>query len=319
MELGKYILNLESIDNNQTIHPYHEIEKMILDLLNPITDYPKLIVVNKYYHELITNFEIYLKLKEVINHGGTFAPNKINNYCVIACILGHLEIAKSFYDFDCKLNNKRILISTFKLEKSCESGHFEVIKWLCELDPSIISKFSFKYACLSGNLEIVKYFFSKEFENFKINIHTHSEEPFIISCERGYWDIAKYLLSLEETHGKINVKNLNEKTFRKITKYNQFEIAKQVYSLGKNHGGIEICYEKLFIDTCINNQLDMAKCLYSIKNKTVDIRKNNDYLFHECCRRGHTEMVQWLCTLCDKYVLHFSTDDLVHGVINRKN
>lgn len=359
MELGKYIFSLDSVDDDHVIHPYHEIEELILNLLNPITDYPKLVQVNKYYHTLITNLEIYWQLKEAISfkHYETYVDNNLCNLCCIAaCTLGYHEIAKLFYQLGNATSNP-VPITEFKLEQFVKRNNFEMVKWLCELNPMVMREISFSVICETNNLEMIGYYFSPQFQNLvmnqyeinygifrgkifekdecfkyvccnnhleitkfllsleetlgKFNIRIHQNYIFEECCAKNHLEIAKLLISLEQTHGKIDIHSHNDHAFRSSCHNNNLEMAQWLYSLDNN---FNISLQHEFGYACRNNQLDFAKWLYSI-DTNINIREDDDYIFHECCNKKYVEMAQWLCTLCDKYILELPMDDTVYRSI----
>lgn len=320
MELGKYILNF--INVNHDINPYHEIEQIVLNFLNPVIDYPKIVSVNKYYYHLITNLKIYQHLMETVRFKGNnaYGVNSANKHCLSACDLGYSKIVKLFYQLGNELQIQKIVISPLKLSKSIENGSFKTVKFLCELKPGLMYDVSFSAICMSKNLKIIKYCLLPVFHNEQINIHKSYEGSFRYICENGYLEIAKFLLTLEETHGKFNIHVLDDVILRKCCENNHFEMAKWLISLEGTHGkfNIHVLNDIIFRKCCENSYFEMAKWLISLEEThgKINIHSDNDSAFKSCCKNGNLEMLRWLYSLDHNFDIDLSGQFMIACVNN---
>ena len=147
-----------------------------------------------------------------------------------ACEDGHLEVIKWLFEIkptiDISYNNYKALYNAFywgELEvvkwifhkipindifyndqifyKACEDGHFELTKWLVEINPNINESVNldeaFCIACSNGCLEIAKFLLE-----LKPTIETfaNDNESFKNACDNGYLAVAEWLVSIDNRY-----------------------------------------------------------------------------------------------------------------------
>jgi len=104
---------------NEYLFPIIEIEYHILGYLDPLTDFNQLSLVNKYYHEFVTNNKLYLALKIFYEDKKKIEANinnkltKEENNFILACRYDHLLVAKYLYNkhqINIHVNNENAFI-----------------------------------------------------------------------------------------------------------------------------------------------------------------------------------------------------------------
>lgn len=201
-----------------------EIEAMILQYLNKLTDYKQLILVNKYFHQIINNDPIFLNLKKFSVDSPTSVSFRMSrnrngrNYheriFLRACYFGYYETAKYFLlTYADKINEDFCIKIGFN--DACFTNHFDIAKWLFSLNDKIkisTKNYSaFSMACQSGNLEraINLYQFHKN------NQHNYNI-TFQLTCLFGHLDVAKWLYSL---NNRIDITDNNDIAFKNCIQF----------------------------------------------------------------------------------------------------
>jgi len=253
------------MDTDSYIFPIVEIEYSILNYLDPLIDFPKLSLVNKYYYDFVVNDKLFMALKqfylmEKINNKNL--TEEENNF-VSACTNNNLLVAKYLYQ-KYKINIHAYNECAFRW--SCEKGHLEIAKWLHLLGNK--KGFSNKD---HWKKTLAKWLYPLGNEiNPPINIH--HEDAFICACKNGHLEIAKWLYILgNETGSPINIHADKEDAFKYACHNGHLEIAKWLYLLGNERGS------------------------------PIDIHADNELAFRLSCYNGYLEVAKWLCTLCSQY------------------
>lgn len=158
--------------------PIPEIEEIIFSYLDPITDFKQLVLVNKYYHSIISNqyneLKNYFKNEKYNHFFGFRIISKIDKMFIKACRYGSLNVVKYIYS-----------------------------KYKNIIDIHMDDEYAFQNGCINGNLEIVKYLLSLD---DKIDIHANNDLAFKWSCLNGHLEISKFIFSLDN---KINHEVIN--------------------------------------------------------------------------------------------------------------
>lgn len=211
MNSNKYIFGINSV--NGSTHPYPELEQIILDYLDPAIDYKQLVIVNKYYHDLITKIPIYRELKSFYSrHRFLLEPiyDKYTRVFVLACTNKYLEVAKYLFSKFPSINIHTNNEYAFRL--ACACGYLDIVKYLCSLDGKINifaeRMYAFKMACEKDYLDVIKYLTGLN-QYRLIENHEH-EELLRISCNHGHIQIAEWLLqqTILNENGKIDIYNI---------------------------------------------------------------------------------------------------------------
>ena len=110
------------MDTNSYIFPVVEIEYYILSYLDPLIDFPKLSLVNKYYSDFVVNDKLVAALKQfyLIEKIKNKKLTKEENNFVSACTNNNLLVAKYLYQKN-KINIHADNESAFRC--ACENGH----------------------------------------------------------------------------------------------------------------------------------------------------------------------------------------------------
>ena len=203
----------------------------------------------------------------------------------------------------------------------CRDGHFELVKWLWEIELSLRSNNHIKKY---RNFGITK----RSWELYRgINIHGFKEQAFKLCCESGNLHIAKWLWNLGlNGERKIDVNINGGYIFTGICKNGHLNILKWLweeiniskrYWLDNNklQRGLEdtiaerninedykqILGNDLFKISCMNGHLNIAKWLLDILpsievyNLWIIYNWYSDELpFETACKNGHLNIVMWL-------------------------
>lgn len=232
------------------IFPIHEIERIILDYLDEITDWKKLILVNKYFYNLISDDPTYLEIK---------------NFC---------RIKKSIDVFCIPGNTNR---DTLNLWKACQMGYLRVMKYLLMkysnrdmIQVHYFREFAFQLCCRGGHTEPAKWLY--EFTRFNkksvIDIRQDNNYAFNSSCENGHIETAKWLYELSKTDNRIDIHSEDESVFRFSCVYGRLELAKWLYKISYTDENklidIRARNDHAFRTSCRSNTIEIAKWLCSL-------------------------------------------------------
>lgn len=177
-----------------------DIDIQLILYLNPFVDFFNLLTVNKYYHHIITNHDLYDYFRKLVSY------NKIHNYPKTN------QYDKLFINA-CRSNNplRFCLITNYKInihahleeafQSVCEKGYIDVAKWLIELGDD--SKYG------------------------KIDIHAYCEEAFQRACRKGHINIAKWLMDM----GPINIRATTDVAFRNACQNGHHELSSWLVTL----------------------------------------------------------------------------------------
>lgn len=183
------------------LFPIPEIEAIIISFLDPVKDYPKIIQLNKYFYQIISNDEIYSEFNNFFRISDSLKVNigfeECNKQTLIflkSCKYDYLLIAKYFYqncDIDIHINDE------YALYLACKYGHIDIVKYLhsClkNVDIHLLNDEVFCESCIHGHLEIAKFLFHLD---DKINIYSVFDYAFTLSRKNGYPEVCEWLESL---------------------------------------------------------------------------------------------------------------------------
>lgn len=219
-----------------------EIEDLILDFLDPHTDYQNLAQVNKYFNEIIGEDPVYLSLKKFsqnveqmeIHPAWVFEPSKIQSYFMKACRYDYLHTAEYlFSEFKTLIDIH--FSDEYVFRCSCAYGHLRITKFLLSIEKNIdihvMKEWAFRQSCVNGHFETVKYLLSLKRDD-KIDIHIENEYAFRKACTNGYLSIAKFLYSFDD---KIDIHAKHDIAFYASCRNDHLQIAEWLSSLYKGY------------------------------------------------------------------------------------
>lgn len=217
------------------IFPIPEIEAIILDHLDPVSDLKNVAAVNHHYYDLMSGHTLYMQLK-------TFClqkeeHNKIAGYRIpeiyMACCYGVLEIVKFIYSRNKNIDETDIF-NGFLL--SCANDDLDIAVWLHNkewfesypygsqyldivssnyLDTTIwlynlkpIDQFNddeyFHWCCYCGCLDMAIWLYNLR----TIDIHINNSSAFQRSCENDHVDTAIWLAAMCDSYQLTTVDNI---------------------------------------------------------------------------------------------------------------
>lgn len=183
-------------------------------------------------------------------------PHRLGNHgFFLACSAGHVETAKGLLELgglDYVYHDGLNL-----LEKSCEYGQLEIIKWLAKRLVIRHDKLHriFESACEHGRLEVAQWLVETHGD---LDIHAFDDRAFRLSCSCGRTHIAKWLVGL----GGVDVHICLDDAFRAACKYAHLDTAKWLHGLG----GVDIhaAHDSAFCIACEDGRLDIGRWLINL-------------------------------------------------------
>ena len=190
-----------------------DLDTIIINYCNVETDYKNIILINKYYNNIIMNDDLFLDLKRIMEM--KIKMKDKTNLFIETCRMGFKFFAK-YLVLKHKINIHADDEGAFRW--SCENGHTETVKYLIELgnQPNnqqinihANNEYAFRYSCQNGHIETVKYLIElgNQPNHQQINIHARDEYAFKWSCYYGHIETVKYLIELGNQAGMIPISN----------------------------------------------------------------------------------------------------------------
>lgn len=253
---------------NHYIFPIPEIEEIIFNYLDPITDLKNLIQVNKYYFDTISTTPIYLELKSC----------QKDNF------------AKIISKYKMRHTDKYTLF----LWKICLNGCLCLMKYLLKKYPNEINihefgEFAFCLCCKHGWLDLAKKLFKFSQSKTSKPINLHYDSPFWFACHNGHFKLVKWLYHLLKSSNISIIDYYRSSQF--YLNYN-CKIAKWLYDLNHNHHE----YSHLFMNNNLRNHIKIVKFLYKFTEFDFvqhETDSNRNDIFSLICEKGHLEMAKW--------------------------
>ena len=190
-----------------------DLDTTIINYCDVETDYKNIILINKYYNNIITNDNLFLDFKKIIKMKIKMLDKK--KLFIETCRMDFKFFAKYL------ISKHKINIHTddeLAFRWSCRNGHIETVKYLVELgnQPNYQqinihanTEEAFRWSCRNGHIETVKYLIELGTQpNYqKINIHANDEEAFRYSCYNGHIETTIYLIEISNEPGMIPFSN----------------------------------------------------------------------------------------------------------------
>jgi len=226
------------------IFPVAEMENYIFGFLDPFVDFKKLFLVNKYYHGVIINTNIYIELKNFrLNKPKiTFSIDNLKKeeiLFILACQNNYLLVAKYLLHEYTTINIHAENEYAFRLV--CAEGHLKVAMWLYDMaiglnSPINIHEYNdcaFMWACSNGHLEIAMWLYNLDLKmNSSIDIHANNELAFGWACSKNHLQVAKWLYDLgKENNSLVNTNIDNDYAFKWSCIYGHLEVAEWLCTL----------------------------------------------------------------------------------------
>lgn len=129
------------MESSLCLFPIPEIEKMILSYLEPVTDYQKLILVNKHFFWIVYVDKTYQELKDFSKKESflefdtrTYWTPRLKHHNMLflkSCRYNYLRVAKYIYH-KYEIDIHQYCEDAFRI--SCKYGHLKIVKWLYNLE-----------------------------------------------------------------------------------------------------------------------------------------------------------------------------------------
>lgn len=270
---------------NKYIFPLIEIESKIFSYLDIFKDFKNLILVNKYYSELINENELYGEVRKLMKYLDLFHCNKKN----------HSAFKKENIVVDNDLLKKYIVSIELKLNKLAIFMNPK-----CDLNFELFPNEKMKFCCIFNNVEFAQWIFQKYF--IKSLSELNLSEYLSICCFCNNSKMLNWIINISKIY-KLELK-ISTRMFLNGCIYNNIYIISllsNIYSFKKNQivKGFRICCEKGYLKLAtwiLNNYKNIEKGCFIGSNS-----------FDKCCENGHFKMAKYLLKVMDKkYPLQIS-------------
>lgn len=261
-----------------TLFPIPEIEELIFGYIDIIHDGKNLMLVNKYFCNIIRKNPIYSEFRffhELCCRpvGGFFLLPSTTKKFVKACKFGHIHVCKYIVSKDHHNRLETYMENNDAFVKCCLNGQLEIAKWLDQL----VTCPQRPHTC--GSIT----------------------QTFIKCCYRGQINVAKWLYQSKPT-----IKNdlYHDVFFANCCEKGKLEIVKWLYQSDLIYSeSIHKHYRHIFKISCRHGHLELAQWIYYLKFEEINIRMENNYAFRWACMKNKLDVAQWLTTLCPEYKL----------------
>lgn len=318
------------MEPNWTIFPILEIDQIILEYLDKLSDFYILLRINQYYHEHVNRNPVYLEFKHFhmncdIDDIRIPYLNRSEKLFLNACEGGYPNVIKYFPKMYPGLIycNEHTFFFGIAFNYCADSGSLGMMKLLLDMvnhiikiDIHLYSDYAFRKFCENGNLDCAKWLYDYGIRiNSPVDIHVNSDDAFWRACINGHIELTKWLLEIfDNTNSPLDPDIIDRSLFFECCYNGKLETAKLLVSIGKQFGeNIYIQREPyLFLMSCKNGWFQMAKWLYKLGNKPenwkINIHTNNEEAFRLACENGHMKVAQWLLSLPFKSPSHTNTE-----------
>lgn len=192
--------------SQERIFSIPEIEGMIFDYLDLLTDLKALTLVNHYYHNFINQYKMYDNLKTFCLNRKSYQEQlqwSIDDF-TRACSIGNLTIAKYIH----RKRHIRIHAGVYRaLRWACNNDQLEVAKWLYDLDPVISTSFYEYYSSSYSQLKL-----STTIWIYNLGISLSISKALQEKCLSGEFETVIWLCNLVNT--EYNFYELSRLTYK---------------------------------------------------------------------------------------------------------
>ncbi len=209
-----------------SIFPIHDLDIKLLEQLDLIDDYHRMII-NKYYHGLIIDHTLYKKIIKLHHYNKThvceFASKNESlfiNSCQTNNILISQYLIKKYPNINIHADNDH----AFKL--SCANGHLNMARWLLWqsqqngftlVNIHAENDFAFRWSCRNGHLMVAQWLLwqSQQPGFTLVDIHYYHDSAFRWSCGNGHLLVTQWLLWQSQQQGftLVDIHALNDFAF----------------------------------------------------------------------------------------------------------
>lgn len=214
------------------------------------------------------------------------------------CKSGDLSKLKTFVYTD---NSLHELLDISIINVVIEFGNIKMVKWLYEIDPSIIKKdlglgyTSMLIACKYGHIDIVKWIYSIDKKQLGI-YNKCNNTPFSYACISGNLTLVKWIYYMDKDQlGIFNEDNITPFSYACIS--GNLKLVKWIYHMDNDQLGI---FDKNnttpFSYACMSANLKLIKYIYYKDKDQLKIfdKFNNTPFYYSCNYRTNIKTLEWL-------------------------
>lgn len=214
-----------------SIFKYLDIDVKVLSFCDLIDDYPQILLINRYYYNMIMSDEIYKLVIELRQQCSGKMPNRLLSHhetlLMKACYIGnplYIYLVSTYY-FACN-----VIFSSFEI--SCVNGQLSCAQFLHAYNLTHnLFPFDeyhgeiFRNTCKNGHLTTAQWLLDliEQNRNVFVNINYNMLYAFILSCQNGHLKVAHWLLEVSNRpiYYPIDIHVSNDAAF--------------IYSFGNHH------------------------------------------------------------------------------------
>lgn len=243
----------------------------------------------KYNHLNIVNYLL------LLNNDNIYISNNNDILFLIACENGNLDMVKcivnnKIFILNSKYLDSDIYISEHAFSIVCKNGFIHIADWLINVNPTlnihINNDYPLQRACYSGHYNMVKWLLNLEHVIFDLSLWKY--EIFINTCFLRYIEICELLIEYDnKIINKYTIKTILMDAFDK----KKIEIIEWAFNIIDNNIKHKIDFYKISVDLCVNdNDIILLFILNNVNVNSVDLYK----LFCISCTNGSTKTAKLL-------------------------
>jgi hypothetical protein len=236
-----------------TIFPIAEIEEIIISYTS-VSDYKSLILLNKYYSQIMPvslQHAKVMKYRETLYTDVSILNDILPQSKDNTNIIKRLTCYSTFLDLCWSRNSELAIVFQLRYGKKLHldptlentmmvlvnNNKFDALKQLynqankhgISINIHVSWEHLFRNACRIGNLKMAQWIYSLD---DKVDVHIAEEEAFRFASKKGHLDVAKWIYQID---GKTNIRALNDSAFKTSTKKSTIKVAKWLASICSNY------------------------------------------------------------------------------------